>query len=148
MLFPCRFLGIPLLCLAWFFAYLSILNFPFSFLPKLYWYVLVRCTHVFSGKKYDEGLSLGKSKVDVLNRGHKLTLCCASNSKPNRTLPLIQASSPYKIELCLIVASPKILYVQSLTFWFWSIYVTWITYIIQKKTWFILARLNSRILLI
>ena len=73
MLFPCRFLGIPLLCLAWFFAYLSILNFPFSFLPMLYWYVLVRCTHVFSGKKYDEGLSLGKSKVDVLNRGPKLT---------------------------------------------------------------------------
>ena len=80
------FLGNPSLVPTLVFCLLIYLELSFQLSTHV---VLIRITYVFSGKKYDEGLSLGKSKVDVWNRGPKLTLfkCCALNSKSNRTLP-------------------------------------------------------------
>ena len=110
---------------------LSILNFPFSFLPKLYWYVLVRCTHLFSGKKYDEGLSLGQSnmmfgmnsKVGLKSERAGVFLHC-QRKVPKSFLKLLHPVHGNDKMLIWL----NILQVKK-----HHNYVTWITYIIQKK---------------
>ena len=59
------FLGNPSLVPTLVFCLLIYLELSFQLSTHV---VLIRITYVFSGNKYDEGLSLGKSNLDVLNK--------------------------------------------------------------------------------